>query len=422
MNAGTTATDPHATGTASPLDVAAVRAQFPILHQEVHGRPLVYLDSAATAQKPQAVIDAVADYYRHDNANVHRGVHTLSQRATAAFEAARESVRRFLGARETRELIWTRGATESINLVANSWGSANVKEGDEILITWMEHHSNIVPWQMLCERTGARLVVAPIDDDGCLVMEEFERLLSERTRLVGCIHVSNSLGTVNPVSDVIRLAHEAGARVLIDGAQAAPHLPLDVAALDADFYVFAGHKTYGPTGIGALYGKAELLEAMPPWQGGGDMILSVSFEGTTYNELPHKFEAGTPNIAGAVGLGAALEWMTATGREAMAAHEAHLLAYAGERLGEIPGLRIIGNAPRKAGAHSFVLDGIHPHDIGTIMDHEGVGVRTGHHCTQPVMERFGIPATARASFAAYNTTEDVDRLVEAIVRVQEMFA
>jgi cysteine desulfurase/selenocysteine lyase len=410
------------TRAAEAFDVDRIREEFPVLWQDVHGKPLVYLDNAATSQKPRAVIDALSAYYEHDNANVHRGVHTLSQRATVAFEKARESVRGLLGARETREILWTRGATESINLIANSWGAANVGAGDEILITEMEHHSDIVPWQMLCKRVGARLVVAPMDDRGVLDMGAFRERLSSKTRLVGCVHVSNSLGTVNPVADIVELAHAAGARVLIDAAQSVPHFPLDVTELDCDFLVFAGHKIYGPTGASAMYGKAELLEAMPPWQGGGDMILSVTFDETTYAEIPHKFEAGSPNIAGAIGLGAAIEWVQGVGLDAIARHEAELHAYAGERLRSVNGLRIIGEAPAKAGVHSFVLDGIHPHDIGTILDHEGVAVRTGHHCTQPVMQHFGIPATARMSLACYNTRADVDALVEGIAAVQRMFA
>lgn len=409
-------------GDALPLDVERIREEFPILWQEISGKPLVYLDNAATSQKPRAVIEALESYYEHDNSNVHRGVHTLSQRATKAYDAARETVQRFLGAAESREIVWTRGATESVNLIANTWGVANIGEGDEVLITEMEHHSDIVPWQMLCDRVGARLVVAPIDDRGVLNMDRFEELLSDRTRLVGCVYVSNSLGTVNPVEDVVRLAHAAGARVLIDGAQAVPHSRVDVKALDCDFFVFAGHKVYGPTGISALYAKADLLEAMPPWHGGGDMILSVTFEKTTYADIPFKFEAGSPNIAGAIGLGAALEWVERVGIESIAAHEASVLAYAQDKLSAIPGLTLIGNSPRKAAVHSFVLEGIHPHDIGTILDHQGVAVRTGHHCTQPVMKRFGIPATARMSLACYNTTADIDRLADAICEVQRMFA
>jgi cysteine desulfurase/selenocysteine lyase len=401
-------------------DVAPLRAHFPALSQTVHGKPLVYLDNGATTQKPQAVIDATTHYYRHDNANVHRGVHELSVRASRAFDAARARVQHLLNAREAREIIFTRGATEGINLVANAWGGAHLRPGDEVLITEMEHHSNIVPWQMACERSGARLVVAPINERGELIWEEFEKRLGPRTRLLACVHVSNALGTILPVAEMTRAAHAVGARVLVDGAQAVPHSPVDVQALDCDFYVFSGHKLYGPTGIGALYGKAALLEAMPPWMGGGDMILRVSFEGSQYNKIPHKFEAGTPNIAGAIGLAAAIDYVQGIGLERIAAHEAALLAHATEALTRIPELTLVGTAARKAGLLSFVLDGIHAHDIGTIMDREGVAIRAGHHCAMPAMQHFCVTATARASFGLYNTHEDIEALVRGIHRVKEI--
>jgi cysteine desulfurase/selenocysteine lyase len=404
----------------TPFDVAAVRARFPALGQLVHGRPLVYLDNAATTQKPGAVIDAVRRYYETDNANVHRGVHTLSERATAAYEGAREDVRRFLGAASTREIVFTRNATEAINLVARAWGDANVRAGDEVLITAMEHHSNIVPWQQLCGRAGAALRVAPIDDTGALRMSEFARQLSPRTKIVAAVHLSNALGTVNPVPEIVRLARAAGAAVLVDGAQAAYHMPVDVRALGVDFYVCTGHKLYGPTGIGVLYGREAVLDQTPPFLGGGDMIASVTFEKSTWNELPYKFEAGTPNIAGAVGLGAAIRFVESIGFDAIGAHEAALLAYGTAALQSVPGLTIIGTAPRKASVLSFVIDGLHPHDIGTVVDREGVAVRTGHHCAQPVMDRFGVPATARASLAMYNTTDDIDALVAALDRARAL--
>lgn len=402
-------------------DVAAHRADFPILSRKVHGKSLVYLDSANTTQKPVAVLDRMDRYYREENANIHRGTHLLSELATAAYEGAREKVRGFLNARSTREIVFVRGTTEAINLVASSFGQAFVKAGDEILITGMEHHSNIVPWQLLRERTGAALKVVPIDDRGELVFEEFERLLSERTKLVAVVHVSNALGTVNPVKRMIDLAHARGIPVLVDGAQSAPHLPVDVTALDCDFFAFSGHKVYGPTGIGALYAKDKWLEAMPPYQGGGDMISSVSFEKTTYNELPYKFEAGTSNIAGGVGLGAAIDYVAAIGLDRIAAHEQDLLDYGTERLSEIPGLTLVGTAREKAGVLSFVMDEIHPHDIGTILDREGVAIRTGHHCAQPVMTRYGLPATARASLGLYSTRADLDALVEGLGKVREVF-
>ena len=416
-------TQAQAPGIASvPLDVDAVRADFPILSRAVHGRPLVYLDNAASSQKPRAVIDAERAVYEEYYANVHRGVHQLSMQSTDAYEAARAKVQRFLGAGSTKEIVFTRGTTEGINLVASSYGRGNVGAGDEVLITGLEHHSNIVPWQMLCDEKGARLRVAPIDDDGAVVMEEFERLLSPRTKIVAVSHVSNALGTVSPVKRMAELAHAAGAVILVDGAQAVPHLKVDVRGLDCDFYAISSHKLYGPSGVGVLYGRQRLLEAMPPYQGGGDMILSVTFEKTTYNELPYKFEAGTPNIAGVIGLGAALEYVSGIGLERIAAHEHDLLEYATERLTAVPGLRIVGTAPGKAAVVSFVLEGVHPHDIGTVLDYEGVAIRTGHHCAQPVMDRYCLPATARASFAVYNTRQEVDVLVAGLEKVKELFA
>ena len=404
----------------STLSIASIRADFPALDQHVHGKPLVYLDNAATTQKPRQVLDAVRRYYEEDNANVHRGVHMLSERATAAYEGARGKVKAFVNAASTNEIIFTRNATEAINLVARAWGDANVEAGDEVLITAMEHHSNIVPWQQLCARTGAALRVVPIDDRGDLIMEEFEARLTARTRIVACAHLSNSLGTINPVADIVRLAHEAGARVLIDGSQAAYHMPVDVAALDADFYAFTGHKLYGPTGIGVLYGKESILDNTPPFLGGGDMIRTVTFDGSTWNDLPYKFEAGTPNIAGAIGLGAAIDYVRGVGFDVIGAHESALLARATDALSALPDVRLIGTARRKAGVLSFVVRGVHPHDVGTIVDREGVAIRTGHHCTQPVMDRFGIPATARASFAMYNNDEDINALVAALDRVRAL--
>ena len=403
-------------------DVERVRRDFPILSRTVHGKPLVYLDSAASAQRPLAVIRAVDDYETRSHANVHRGVHALSQEATAAFEGARERVRRFLNARSTREIIFTRGTTEAINLVAHSWGRARLGPGDEILITALEHHANIVPWQMVRDATGCSLVVAPIDRSGELIMEAFHRLLTPRTRIVAVAHVSNALGTILPVAEIIAAAHARGVPVLVDGAQAIPHTRVDVQALGADFYAFSGHKLYGPTGIGVLYGREELLRDMPPWQGGGDMILNVTFERTTYNELPYKFEAGTPNMSGAVGLGAAIDYVETLGIEAIAAHEHILLEAATAQLSSIPGLTLIGTAQHKAAVVSFVMERIHPHDLGTILDAEGVAVRTGHHCAQPVMDFFCIPATARASFACYNTLAEVHQLAAAVRRAQEVFA
>jgi cysteine desulfurase / selenocysteine lyase len=402
-------------------DVARVRAEFPILQQTINGRPLVYLDSAASSQRPRAVLRAVEHYETHLHANVHRGVHTLSQWATDAYERSRETVRRFINAASTREIIFVRGTTEAINLVANSWGRGHLAAGDEILITHLEHHANIVPWQMVCAATGARLRAAPLTAAGEVDLEAFRKLLSPRTRLVAIAHVSNALGTVLPVREIVRLAHAQGVPVLVDGAQAIPHAEVDVRALDCDFYAFSGHKVYGPTGIGVLYGREALLEAMPPWQGGGEMILSVSIESSTYNELPAKFEAGTPNISGAIGLGAALEFVEGLGRPAIAAHEHGLLELASDGLAALPGVRLVGTAPGKAAVVSFTMDGIHPHDIGTILDSEGIAIRTGHHCAMPVMEYFGLPATARASFGCYSNAQDVERLVHGVRTVREMF-
>jgi cysteine desulfurase/selenocysteine lyase len=407
--------------TTASLDVDALRREFPVLRETVHGKPLVYLDSAASAQKPQAVIDAEREVYERSYSNIHRGVHHLSMLATDAYEKARAKVQRFLGAGESREVVLLRGTTEAVNLVAQSYGRKHVGPGDEVLITGLEHHSNIVPWQLLCEEKGAALRVAPIDDAGEVDMAAFERLLSPRTRIVSVAHVSNALGTVNPVRRMTELAHARGAVVVIDGAQATPHLAVDVRAIGCDFYAFSGHKVYGPSAAGALYGKAALLEAMPPWQGGGDMIASVTFEKSTWNELPYKFEAGTPNIAGGIALGAAIDWVERVGLDAIAAHEHDLLLYGAGLLGSVPGLRIVGTAREKAGVLSFVLDGIHPHDVGTILDYEGIAVRTGHHCAQPVMDRFGIPATTRASLACFNTRAELDQLALGIRKVQEMF-
>ena len=404
------------------FDVEKLREDFPVLKQQIHGKPLVYMDSAATAQKPYAVIEAIRRFYEVDCANIHRGVHELSQRSTAAYEQTRTRAREFLNAASDAEIVFVRGTTEAVNLVASSWGHRNVKAGDEIVISAMEHHSNIVPWQMLCEARDARLRVIPMSDRGELILEEYEKLLNPRTRMVAVAHISNALGTVNPVAEMIAMAHRAGALALIDGAQAAPHLAVDVRALDADFYAFSGHKVLGPTGIGILYGKQALLEDMPPYQGGGDMIRTVTFEKTTYADLPYKFEAGTPNIAGGIGLGAALEYIGRIGIERIAAWEHELLRYGTEQLERIPGLRIIGTARRKAAVLSFVIDGIHPHDIGTVLDLDGIAVRTGHHCAQPVMDRFRVPATTRASLAFYNTIAEIDKLVQGIHKVKEVFA
>ena len=406
-------------GTATPFDVEAIRADFPILHQDINGKPLVYLDNAASSQHPQIVIDSMSHYYERDHANVHRGVHTLSQRATDAFEAARENVRRFINAKSTKEVIFVRGTTEAVNLVAASFARPGIRPGDEILISWLEHHANIVPWQLLAGQTGAVLKVIPITPTGEVDFAAFEQLISPRTKLLALAHVSNALGTLVPVEKFIAVARKYGVPVLLDGAQAIPHTKIDVQALGCDFYCFSGHKLCGPTGIGVLYGREALLEAMPPWQGGGDMILSVSFKGTTYNQLPWKFEAGTPDIAGVIGLGTAVQYLENIGMDRIAAYEHTLLEYATERLATIPGLRIIGTAPRKAAVVSFALEGIHPHDIGTILDVEGVAIRTGHHCAMPVMEYFGVPATARASFAFYNTRAEVDRLVDALLKARD---
>jgi cysteine desulfurase / selenocysteine lyase len=404
------------------FDVRKVRADFPILARKIQGKPLVYLDNAATSQKPQHVIDAMVRYYTSENANIHRGVHALSEQATESYEQARKIARRFINSADTREIVFVRGATEGINLVAQTWGRANIRRGDDIVVSTMEHHSNIVPWQILCEEKGANLRVAPVNDAGELLFDEFEKLLGPKTKLVAMAHVSNALGTVNPVREIVEAARRCNARVLFDGAQAVPHMAVDVCALDCDFYVFSGHKVYGPTGIGVLYGKAELLEAMPPYQGGGDMISSVTFEKTIYNRLPYKFEAGTPHISGAVGLGAALEYVNSLGIDRIARHEKQVLAYGTKRLLEIPGLRLIGTAKEKEGILSFVLEGIHPHDIGTILDREGIAIRTGHHCAQPLMKRFGVPATARASLALYNTIEEIDALANGLQKVREVFA
>jgi len=403
------------------LDVERVRADFPILAQRINGYPLAYLDNGASAQRPLAVIDAERRYAEECHANIHRGVHTLSQRATAAFEGARERVRGFLNARSTREIIFLRGTTEAINLVANSFARPRLKPGDEILITWLEHHANIVPWQMICAQTGAQLKVAPIDARGELDLEAFASLLGPKTRLAAFAHVSNALGTVLPVRECIALARRRGVPVLIDGAQAAPHMRVDVQELDCDFYAFSGHKLYGPTGIGVLYGREALLDSMPPWQGGGDMILSVSFAGTTYNQLPFKFEAGTPHISGAVGLAAAIDYLDGIGLERIARWEHELVSYATARLSRCEGVRLIGEARERAGLVSFVVDRVHAHDLGTILDQQGIAIRTGHHCAMPVMEFMGVPATARASFAFYNTMAEIDRLVAGVAAARELF-
>ncbi|MCC7199266.1 MAG: cysteine desulfurase [Gammaproteobacteria bacterium] len=405
----------------TPFDVERIRADFPILSRKVHGKPLVYLDNGASSQHPQSVIDAEADYYARHHANVHRGVHALSQEATDLFEGAREKVRRFLNARSTREIVFVRGTTEAINLVAQSWGRPRLQPGDEILVTWLEHHANIVPWQLLCQQTGATLKVVPIDRRGVVDFAQFEAMLGPRTRIAAFAQVSNALGTVLPVARMAAAARARGIVTLIDGAQAVPHLRVDVQALGCDFYAFSGHKLYGPTGIGVLYGREQLFEEMPPWQGGGDMILTVSFQGSTWNALPYKFEAGTPNIAGAVGLGAAIDYLEKVGIGNAAEHEHSLLDYATAKLGDFEGLTIIGTAPDKASLVSFVLDGVHPHDLGTILDMEGVAIRTGHHCAMPVMEFFDVPATARASFSFYNTHAEIDALVAALGKAREMF-
>jgi cysteine desulfurase / selenocysteine lyase len=406
---------------AAGYDVERVRADFPILQEKIRGYQLVYLDNAATAQKPKAVIDAIVRYYERDNANIHRGVHYLAERATEEFETARKVVQSFLNAAHASEIIFVRSATEAINLIAQTYGRVHVGAGDEVLITAMEHHSNIVPWQLLCEEKRAKLRVAPINEDGELILDEFERLVVPRTKIIAVSHVSNALGTINPLQQIVKMAHARNVPVVVDGAQAAPHISIDVQQLDCDFYAFSGHKAYGPTGIGILYGKLALLEAMPPYQGGGDMISSVTFEKTLYNKVPHKFEAGTPDMSGAVGLRAAIEYLNSLGMENVAAHEHDLLAYATQKVSAIPGVRLIGTAAEKASVLSFVMDGVHPHDIGTILDQEGIAVRTGHHCAQPVMQRFGVDATARASLGLYNTKEEIDALVRGIKKVQEVF-
>ncbi len=395
-----------------------IRAQFPALHQEVNGKPLVYLDNGATTQKPQCVIDALSDYYRLNNSNVHRGAHTLSDRATQQFEDARKTLQAFLNAKKSEEVVWTRGTTESINLVAATWGRQNIKAGDEILVTGMEHHSNIVPWQMLCEQTGATLRPIPVKDNGELDMEAFASMLNEKVKLVGVVHVSNALGTINPVADIIKMSHDMGAKVLVDGAQAVAHWDVDVQALDVDFYAFSGHKLFGPTGIGVLYGKEELLNAMPPYQGGGEMIEHCSFDGTTYNVLPFKFEAGTPNIAGAIGLAAAVSYLNGIDRAALEQHENALLVRANELADDIGCIRKIGTAPKKASVFSFLLDGAHPADVGTLLDQQGIAVRTGHHCAMPLMNQFKVPGTVRASFSFYNTMEDVERLFAGLEKAK----
>jgi cysteine desulfurase / selenocysteine lyase len=403
-------------------DVWRVREDFPILKEKVYGKPLVYLDNANTTQKPQAVIDAICGYYTGYNANIHRANHLLSEKATRAFEAGREKVRAFLNAEHVEEIIFVRNATEGVNLVAQTFGRQNIGEGDEILVSAMEHHANIVPWQLLCEENGAKLRVIPITDSGELVMEDLDRLLTPRTKLLGIVHMSNALGTVNPVEEIVRRAHAHGVPVLVDAAQSAYHMAIDVQAMDCDFLVFSGHKLYGPTGIGVLYGKKALLEAMPPWQGGGDMILSVSFEKTTFNELPNKFEAGTPHIEGAIGLGAAIDYLNGLGMENLAAYERDLMAYGTQALSEVKDLRMIGTAKEKASVYSFTLGDVHPHDLGTLLNASGIAIRTGQHCAHPVMQRFGVPATARASLGCYNTREEIDALVQGLRRVQEMLA
>jgi cysteine desulfurase/selenocysteine lyase len=404
------------------LDLQKIRRDFPILARDVRGKMLVYLDNAATSQKPQVVIDAIVRYYEQENANIHRGVHFLSELATSKHDRARQLAQKFINATHAHELIFVRGATEAINLVAQTYGRKHVGSGDEVLITAMEHHSNIVPWQILCDEKGAKLRVAPINDAGELRLDEFEKLIGPHTKIIAIPHVSNALGTVNPVAKIVELAHSRNIPVVVDGAQAAPHMQIDVQALGCDFYAFSSHKMFGPMGIGVLYGKTELLEAMPPYQGGGDMISSVTFEKTIYNKLPFKFEAGTPDVAGAIGLGAAIEYLTAIRMENIAAHEHELLAYATDKVSAIAGVRLIGTAKEKASVLSFVMDNVHPHDIGTILDQEGIAIRTGHHCAQPVMQCFGIPATARASFALYNTKEEVDALAAGILKVQEVFS
>ncbi|MEW5974305.1 MAG: cysteine desulfurase [Acidobacteriota bacterium] len=404
------------------FDVRRIREDFPALNHLVRGKPLVYLDNAATSQKPKVVLDAILRYYTSQNSNVHRGVHYLSERATYEFESARTRVRRFINARDEQEIVFVRGTTEAINLVASTFGRQRVRSGDEILISALEHHSNIVPWQLLCQEKGAVLRVAPINDRGEIMLDELEKLISPRTRLMAVSHISNALGTINPIGRIVELAHHANIPVLVDGAQALPHGKVDVQALDCDFYAFSAHKAYGPTGIGVLYGKAQLLESMPPYQGGGDMISSVTFDKTVFNRLPHKFEAGTPDIAGVIGLGAAIDYLNEIGMEGIACHDQEMAEYASRRLGSVPGVRLVGTAQEKTAVVSFLMEGVHPHDVGTILDQDGIAVRAGHHCAQPVMDRFGIPATIRASFGIYNTREEVDGLVEALYKVKEVFS
>lgn len=421
-NLGTTATSPVRVASRNQFDVNRVRSDFPILNRLIYGKPLVYLDNAATSQKPRSVIDAEARFYEEENANIHRGVHWLSEKATQSYEQSREKIGKFLGASDPREIVFVRGTTEAINLVAQTFGRKNVSAGDEVLITGMEHHSNIVPWQMLCTEKGAQLRVAPINDRGELLLDQLERLLTPKTKLLAITHVSNALGTINPLREIIRRAHRRDIPVVVDGAQAVQHLRVDVQELDCDFYAFSGHKMYGPTGIGALYGKRQLLEDMPPYQGGGDMILSVTFEKTVYNKVPHKFEAGTPNMAGAVGLGAAIDYLGSLERDEVHEHEHDLLSYGTKQLERIPGLKIIGSASKKTGVIAFVMEGIHAHDIGTILDREGIAIRTGHHCAQPLMHRFGVAATARASFGLYNTRAEVDALAQGLEGARKVFA
>jgi len=408
--------------TRTAIDIEQIRKDFPILSQTVHGKPLVYLDNAATTQRPSAVINEITRFYEEDNANIHRGVHLLSQRSTDLYEGTRKTVQAFLNAKRKDEIVFTRGTTESINLVAASWGADHLKQGDEILLTQMEHHSNIVPWQLICERTGAAIKVVNVTDEGDLDLEDLQKKLSGKTKLVSIAHVSNALGTINPMKQIIELAHQVGAKVMIDGAQSAPHLKIDVQDLDADFYAFSGHKVYGPTGIGVLYGKHAILEYMPPYQGGGDMIHRVTFEKTTYAPPPARFEAGTPHIAGVIGLKKAIEYVESIGIEAIAGHEHELTVYATAKLKEIDGLKIIGTAKQKSSVVSFILDGVHPHDLGTILDMDGVAIRAGHHCAQPLMDRFGVPATARASMAVYNTKEEIDALAQSIRKAKDLLS
>lgn len=413
-------TSDHSVASPTQRDIHQIREDFPILHQEVNGRPLVYLDNAATTQKPQSVIDALAHYYQQDNANIHRGIHTLAERATSAFEATRQALHQFINSNEPEEIIFTKGTTESINLVAATFGRMNVQPDDEIIISAMEHHSNIVPWQMLCEEKGATLKVIPVNDRGELLMEEYRKLLSERTRLVSIVYVSNALGTINPVKEIIDLAHDHGASVLVDGAQSTAYLDIDVQALNCDFYAFSGHKMFGPTGVGALYGKRRHLEKMPPYQGGGEMIRSVSFEKTTYNDIPYKFEAGTPNIGAVIAWRTAIEYINTLGKATLRAHEEELMDYAQQRLAEVPGLRFIGTAAQKMNVVSFVLEDVFHFDVGQMLDARGIAVRTGHHCTEPLMNRFGLEGTVRASFAVYNTLEEIDQLTDGLIRIVNM--